>query len=76
MKFFNTLFTFSAFRLRERKMFNEPYTDIQRVFLNSRANGAQYDGQQLPLQRYVRPRGTFLQRRLAEIRAADLANEE
>jgi hypothetical protein len=77
MKLFNTLiFASKTLRGCEGKDVNEPYTDMQRVFINSRATGAHYDGEQLPLHRYVRPRGTFLQRRLAEIRAAELANEE
>jgi hypothetical protein len=49
----------------------ESYTVMQRVFLNSRINGAQYDGDRLPVHPRLWPRRTFLQRRLAEIRAAE-----
>jgi hypothetical protein len=48
-----------------------PYTKIQLVFLNSRINGANYDGDRLPVHPRLWPRRTFLQRRLAEIRAAE-----
>jgi hypothetical protein len=51
---------------------DEPYTEIQRVFLNSRVNGARYEGEYLPEHRRDWPRKTFLQRRLAALRAADL----
>jgi hypothetical protein len=46
------------------------YTKMQLVFLNSRINGAKYDGDTLPVHPRLWPRRTFLQRRLAEIRAA------
>ena len=49
----------------------EPYTEIQRVFLNSRINGAKYEGDTLPVYPRRWPRRTFLQRRLAEIRMAE-----
>jgi len=59
--------------MREKKLnVDEPYSDMQRVFLNSRVNGARYDGEDLPFQRRDWPRRTFLQRRLAEIRTAEL----
>ena len=49
---------------------NGRYTPLQLVFLNSRINGAKYDGDALPVQPWSWPRRTFLQRRLAELRAA------
>ena len=58
--------------MREKKInVKESYTEIQRVFLNSRINGAKYDGDRLPVHPRLWPRRTFLQRRLAEIRAAE-----
>jgi hypothetical protein len=58
--------------MREKKMdVKKPYTQMQLVFLNSRINGATYDGDRLPVHPRVWPRRTFLQRRLAEIRAAE-----
>jgi hypothetical protein len=56
--------------MREKKMdVKKPYTQMQLVFLNSRINGAKYDGDALPVYPRLWPRRTFLQRRLAEIRA-------
>lgn len=40
----------------------------QRVFAQSKVNGAQYQGEQLPGQLWNWPRDTFLQRRLRRIR--------
>lgn len=40
-----------------------------RVFGNSRVNGASYDGESLPVYPWSWPRGTYLQRRLREVRS-------
>lgn len=45
------------------------FTPMQLIFLNSRVNGARYDGESLPVQRRLWPRSTFLRRRLAELAA-------
>ena len=50
------------------KILMDAPTDIQRVFINSRCNGATYYGDYLPQHKRVWPRGTFLQRRLAELK--------
>jgi len=43
-------------------------TDTQKVFLMSKVNGAEYNGEALPHHRRIWPARTFLQTRLAEIR--------
>ena len=58
--------------MREKKIKVRSLTEIQRVFLNSRVNGAKYDEDELPVTPRHWPRRTFLQRRLAELRAAAL----
>jgi hypothetical protein len=40
----------------------------QRVFLQSKVNGAPYLGEELPGHRWNWPKGTFLQRRLTHAR--------
>lgn len=43
-------------------------TDIQIVFLQSKANDAFYDGEKLPVNGFPFPQGTWLQRRIQELR--------
>lgn len=43
-------------------------TDIQNIFNNSKANDAPYDGEKLPLNGFPFPQGTWLQRRIQELR--------
>jgi len=48
------------------------YSPVQFVFLNSKVNGAVYDGEQLPISTWTWPRTTYLRQRLAQIRAEEV----
>lgn len=63
--------------MREKQIeVKKPYTEIQRVFLNSRIYGGKYNGEMLPIHPRLWPRRTFLQRRLAKIRMSRFSPRE
>lgn len=47
----------------------------QQIFLQSKANGAPYHGDQLPAWEWKWPKDTFLQRRLRELRRERRADD-
>lgn len=51
-------------------------TDVQRVFLASKVNGALYFGESLGERPWEWPRGTFLQRRLEALRKKEANSDE
>lgn len=50
-------------------------TDVQKIFLLSKVNGADYYGDRLSVTRWDFPRETWLQRRLREIKGKEQADE-